>query len=578
MASNSCEIQETLSNDLRDHEARPEEANPEASGGDECPEQCITTSQPPKLPLPMASNSCEIQVTPPNECLKGMDLAVYNAAKQGYIDALSKHMGLDQIKTPTENTILHIYIACATSTNRKKVSNSANVVKQILEMCPNLLLQSNKIGDTALHIAARYGRTVIVAVIVDMIMQVGGESSGPIIISTINDEGDTALHEAVRFNHFDVVKMLTTQRTSYSANVAGETPLYMAAERGYRDVFFQILDSCTDPAYHGPNGRTALHAAVIRNDKEMAEELLKHISGRAVDEQGCTPLHLAVSLGRTSIVELLLNHDKSAAYVKEKDENKTPLHFAASKGHLDVMKQLISQCPDCCELVDKKSCNFLHYSILADEEIGVVDFVLKDPWLSNILLDTPLHYLADTSNTRLYWDALATDARVQLKDKLKRNGVIPGCRNVRDKEEVQVENKEKGKSSEDEYSKMKDTHLVVATLIATVSFAAGFTMPGGYQSDKGSGHGFAILARSAAFQAFVITNTIAMTLSSCSVILHLYSIRFIKRRVFSEAYYFLYAFTMLAVIAMVIAFITGTYAVLGHSSWLGTTYSSFGWG
>ncbi|XP_004289126.1 PREDICTED: serine/threonine-protein phosphatase 6 regulatory ankyrin repeat subunit C-like [Fragaria vesca subsp. vesca] len=233
----------------------------------------------------------------------------------------------------------------------------------------------------------------------------------------------------------------------------------------------------------------------------MTKKLLERIRGltKAVDEQGCTPLHLAASLGHTSIVKLLLKHDRSAAYVKEKEEKKTALHFAAMKGHVHVMKQLISQCPDCCELVDKNSRNFLHCSILADKEISVVYFVLEDPWLSNILLngkddngDTPLHYLADTCCDHTFGDGLVIDARVdkmtfnkanqnaldillqitqikrysliltkqgQLKEKLKMNGVIPGCRHVRDKEEVPVENKEKEKPSEDEYREVKETHL-----------------------------------------------------------------------------------------------------------------------
>ncbi|KAL6224603.1 hypothetical protein ACLB2K_003458 [Fragaria x ananassa] len=238
MAANSSEIQVTPPNDFRDHEARLEEAFPEATGGD--------------------------------ECLEGMELHVYRAAKKGDINALSKHRDdLHQILTPTGNTVLHIYIACAVSTDPKQISDSAIIVGKILEMCPPLLLQSNKIDDTALHIAARYGRTAIV----DMILQIGkknrdeGGRAWPRIISEPNKEGNTALHEAVRFNHFDVVKVLTTQQICYSANVAGETPLYMAAERGYRDVFFQILNSCADPTYQGPNGRTALHVAVIRNDQ-----------------------------------------------------------------------------------------------------------------------------------------------------------------------------------------------------------------------------------------------------------------------------------------------------------------------
>jgi hypothetical protein len=51
---------------------------------------------------------------------------------------------------------------------------------------------------------------------------------------------------------------------SYSANDAGETPLYIAAERGFEDVLFQILDECKSPMHGGPLGRTALHAVVLR--------------------------------------------------------------------------------------------------------------------------------------------------------------------------------------------------------------------------------------------------------------------------------------------------------------------------
>ncbi|KAK9269342.1 hypothetical protein L1049_001113 [Liquidambar formosana] len=55
--------------------------------------------------------------------------------------------------------------------------------------------------------------------------------------------------------------------------------------------------------------------------------------------------------------------------------------------------------------------------------------------------------------------------------------------------------------------KASETHLIVATLIATVMFAASFTLPGGYINDKGPDQGTPILARKAAFRAFVISNT-----------------------------------------------------------------------
>ncbi|KAB2628598.1 ankyrin repeat-containing protein [Pyrus ussuriensis x Pyrus communis] len=65
--------------------------------------------------------------------------------------------------------------------------------------------------------------------------------------------------------------------------------------------------------------------------------------------------------------------------------------------------------------------------------------------------------------------------------------------------------------------KRSDTHLMVTTLIATVTFTAGFTMPGGFNSE-----GAAILIRTKAFQAFVITNTLAWVFSSSSVACHLF--------------------------------------------------------
>ena len=116
-----------------------------------------------------------------------------------------------------------------------------------------------------------------------------------------------------------------------------------------------------------------------------------------------------------------------------------------------------------------------------------------------------------------------------------------------------------------QFQKGKDPHLLVATLIATVSFAAGFTMPGGYISEKGPEQGQAILGRSSAFQAFLMCNSIALVLSSFSVMAHLVAplcpetaiSQLFKRQVFC---------TTSAMLAMGISFITATYGVLRQSS------------
>ena len=60
---------------------------------------------------------------------------------------------------------------------------------------------------------------------------------------------------------------------------------------------------------------------------------------------------------------------------------------------------------------------------------------------------------------------------------------------------------------------------LVAILIATITFAAAFTLPGGYSTDAGA-EGLPMMARKAAFQAFLISDTLAMCSSLAVAFLH----------------------------------------------------------
>ncbi|KAF7146410.1 hypothetical protein RHSIM_Rhsim04G0028500 [Rhododendron simsii] len=64
-----------------------------------------------------------------------------------------------------------------------------------------------------------------------------------------------------------------------------------------------------------------------------------------------------------------------------------------------------------------------------------------------------------------------------------------------------------------DYKPLINTMALVATLIATVTFAAVFTMPGGYDTSPDN-LGVANLVKNAALKAFIVSDTIAM---SCSI-------------------------------------------------------------
>lgn len=114
-------------------------------------------------------------------------------------------------------------------------------------------------------------------------------------------------------------------------------------------------------------------------------------------------------------------------------------------------------------------------------------------------------------------------------------------------------------------NKTKESHLVVAALIATVTFTAGITMPGGYINEIGPDQGAAVLTKSSAFQAFVICNSVAMILSTSAVFIHLYLSSLLDKILEFTLWVVSRRMIQLALFAMVLAFLTGTYSVL-HSA------------
>ncbi|KAM3345492.1 hypothetical protein P3S68_025201 [Capsicum galapagoense] len=69
--------------------------------------------------------------------------------------------------------------------------------------------------------------------------------------------------------------------------------------------------------------------------------------------------------------------------------------------------------------------------------------------------------------------------------------------------------------------KVAQFHIVVATLIMTVTFAAGITLPGGFESDPDSSNqGMEILIRKTSFRAFVVSDAIAFIFSVVSIFIY----------------------------------------------------------
>lgn len=124
-------------------------------------------------------------------------------------------------------------------------------------------------------------------------------------------------------------------------NEVGDTPLFLAAYRGYQNIVEILLKNGAAANNTNKNGQTPLMAAIFGNHVGIAKTLITHGADleKRTRDGGKTALHLAVSVGRKELIELLL---MKGAKVNRRDwEGKTALTIAKKEKSENVTELLI---------------------------------------------------------------------------------------------------------------------------------------------------------------------------------------------------------------------------------------------
>ncbi|KAJ7981453.1 Protein ACCELERATED CELL DEATH 6 [Quillaja saponaria] len=204
------------------------------------------------------------------------------------------------------------------------------------------------------------------------------------------------------------------------------------------------------------------------------------------NEKGNNALHYAASIGYLKGVRLLLKKDSELA-LESNSEGLLPIHIACEEGHIDVVKEFLEQeWLDPNELLSKSSQNILHIAAKYGKD-NVVNYILRNKNLGILLNqkdrkgNTPLHLAAKSLHPKTVL-FLTQDKRLQVEvannQKLTPHDVL--VLRLKIPYTVREQSWRRQPPQVEWYKDRINTLLLVSILVATVTFAAGFTVPWWY--------------------------------------------------------------------------------------------------